>query len=113
MVFDIEQHRRNQIKFLAALHEIGRSEHEAKIGEKAGLSWDDASRIGTEMLDANHVSMSTGNPMNGPLLTLEPSGRDLVEKHLYEKSSIGKRRKAWSWFKERVVKTILQYFGIK
>jgi hypothetical protein len=113
MVFDVEQHRKNQIKFLTALHEIGRSEYEAKIGEKAGLNRDDASRIGTEMLDANHVSMATGNPINGPLLTLEPSGRDLVEKYLYDKSPLGKRRKAWAWLKYSAQKFILQCFGIK
>jgi hypothetical protein len=32
---------------------------------------------------------------------LEPSGRSIAENHLHERSNLARRRKAWSWVKDR------------
>jgi hypothetical protein len=78
------------------------------------------------MLDAGHVSMESGYGVHGPLVILEPSGRSIAENHLYERSNLARRRKAWSWVKDKggdaagraakltgnwIVKTILALLG--
>jgi hypothetical protein len=90
MVFDIERHRENRMKFLAVLYESG-TEHEAIVGKKAGLSPEDSDRIGTELLDEHLVGGVTGDGVHGSKLTLEPAGRALIEKYLANKSQLAKK----------------------
>jgi len=106
MVFDIERHQENRMKFLAALYESG-TEYESIIGQKAGLSSEDTDRIGTELLDERLVFGETGDGVHGPWLTLEPPGRALIEKYLYEKSILAKKRKAGDWVKEKGVEAAM------
>jgi hypothetical protein len=89
MVFDIGRHRENRMKFLAVLYESG-SEYESIIGPKAGLSPEDTDRIGTELLDEHLVGGVTGDGIHGPRLTLEPTGRALIEMYLSDKSQLAK-----------------------
>jgi hypothetical protein len=107
MVFDVERHQENRMKFLAALLEAGGQEYETVIGQKAGLSVEDTDSIGTEMLEQRLVMGESGGPGTGPRLTLEPAGRELIERYLYEKSQLAKRRKAAAWGKEEGGKVAL------
>ena len=105
MVFDIERHQENRMKFLAALDESG-TEYESIIGQKAGLSPEDTNRIGTELLDEHLVFGETGDAVHGPRLTLEAPGRALIEKYLYEKSDLAKKQPAGNGVNEPVDKRL-------
>lgn len=107
MVFDVERHQENRMKFLAALLEAGGQEYETAIGQKAGLSAEDTDRICIEMLEQQLVMGETGGPGTGPRLTLKSSGRELIERYLYEKSMLAKTRKAVAWGKEEGGKAAL------
>jgi hypothetical protein len=85
MVFDVEQHQENRMKFLATLPEVGGQEYETAIGQKAGLSVEATDRICMETLEQGLVIGETGGPGTGPRLTLELSGREMIERYLYKK----------------------------
>jgi hypothetical protein len=101
MVFDIEKHQENRLRFLAALLEAGGQEYEKAIGQKAELSAEDTDRICIEMFDEQLVMGETGAPGRGPRLTLTSSGLALIERHLYDKSTLAKNRKVVAWAKEQ------------
>lgn len=109
MVFDVERHQENRMKFLAVLYESG-TEYESIIGQKAGLSSEDTGRIGTELLDEHLVLRETGDGIHGPRLTLEPSGRTLVEKYLCDKSLLASKRASNDKTKETVDKSSSSHY---
>jgi hypothetical protein len=59
------------------------------------------------MLEERLVMGETGGPGTGPRLTLESSGRRLIEHHLYEQSTLAKSRKAVAWGKKEGGKAAL------
>jgi hypothetical protein len=116
MVVDLERIKENRLKFLAALYEIAAENvakenvhggitlvlaYEAVIGERAGLTRQEADQIGTDLLHEKIVNGCSGDGVNGPQLNLTHEGKRLVEEYLYEKSFLAKRRKWKAWLKEK------------
>jgi hypothetical protein len=101
MVFDVEEHKANRLRFMAAMYELGRAP-ERLIGEKAALSPDLVNRISIELLDEKLVDAQMGAQGQGPWLSLNAAGRAMIEQHLYEKSILAKKRKALAWGKNKI-----------
>lgn len=100
VVFDIEQHERDKLAFLEALYTIVQEylaghpndgeptlidEHEGAIGQRAGLTRQQARRVNGEL---EHEGMtefvSTGE--DGPRTSLTHEGLKFIERHLYERA---------------------------
>jgi hypothetical protein len=112
MVFDIEKHEENRMKFLAALYDIateydgGKSaitsvyEYESVIGGRAGLMARESDRIGSELEEDGLLEITSGDD-RGPHVSLTSLGCQTAEAYLYEKSPLAKRRKLKAWVKTK------------
>jgi DNA-binding MarR family transcriptional regulator len=116
MVPDVEKIEENRLKFLTVLYEIaneyvatndvpdsliGVGEGMWAIGERAGLTRPEADRASTELEESGLVSVTSAVDDSCPRYTLTLEGCRVAEKHLYEKSSLAKRRKIVGAIKEK------------
>ena len=100
MDYDPVRHAENRRKFLRSLYKCA-SEHAAAnggtidltlisfsiklIGESAGLTFDEARRVTSDLKDDREIFFAGGGA-DGPMYRLSKSGRDIVELEQYEKT---------------------------
>ncbi len=101
MVFDIELHEENKLKFLEALYSIVQERVgnnpdasdptlmdglEAEIGKRAGLTRQQAERINAELEHEGKTEFVAGVGPDGPMTCFTREGLTFIERHLYERS---------------------------
>jgi DNA-binding MarR family transcriptional regulator len=114
MVFDVEQHHADKMIVLEIFY-VKENEHRQKhpdqdfgsfrmpiseIGKLAGLENQQTTRITLDLAEEGFVKWNRTLSGGGSVL-LTKEGRGAIEKHLYEKSALGKRRKIVGAVKEK------------
>ena len=107
MVFDVEQHEENKLKFLAVLYSIAQErigchpnagdptlidELEAEIGKRAGLTRQQAERVNAELQHEGMTQFVDAVGPDGPNTCLTREGLSSIERHLNEQSKRGAGR---------------------
>lgn len=111
MVFDIERHEQNKVKFLATLYEMtvenerykasrnprNATAFEHDILERAKIEGHERTRIGNDLFDAGLLRATRHDNARGNDFYLTDDGFKVAERCAYESSTLATRRKARRW----------------